>query len=92
MSAVSALQACGVDEMDATVFFKSTDGVKAVKLPAAEALRATRKHPHEFSLTRCGFAEPPEGWVPSDALVAFEKVAAAMERFRAIAGASVKAD
>jgi hypothetical protein len=48
-----------------TVFFKSASGVRAVKLPAAEALQATRKHGHEWSLTRFGFAEPPPGWVPS---------------------------
>jgi hypothetical protein len=51
--------------MDATVFFKSADGVKAVKLPAGEALQATRRWPHEWSLTRYGFAEPPAGWQPS---------------------------
>jgi hypothetical protein len=51
--------------MDATVFFKSGDGVKAVKLPASEALLCTRKHPHEWSLTRV-FADPPEGFVFSE--------------------------
>jgi hypothetical protein len=47
------------------VFFKSADGVKAVRLPANEALQAVRRHPHEWSLTRV-FAEPPAGWVPSE--------------------------
>jgi hypothetical protein len=52
-------------EQMTTVYFKSADGVKAVKLPANEALQATRKHPFEWSLTRFGFADPPEGWIPS---------------------------
>ena len=51
--------------MMTTVYFKSADGVKAVKLPANEALSCTRKHPWEWSLTRV-FADPPEGWVPSE--------------------------
>jgi hypothetical protein len=50
---------------DFTVYFKSADGVKAVKLPATEALLATRRHPHEWSLTRV-FADAPPGWVPSE--------------------------
>jgi hypothetical protein len=69
--------------MDATVFFKSADGVHKVQLPAGEALQATRRHPHEWSLTRYGFAEPPAGWVPSEG--------DGGGRGR-IAGASVKAD
>ena len=48
-----------------TVFFKSAYGVHAVKLPAGEALQATRKFPHEWSLTRV-FADPPEGFVFSE--------------------------
>jgi hypothetical protein len=68
--------------MDATVFFKSADGVKAVKLPAHEALTCTRKRPHEWSLTRI-FADPPEGFVFS--------AGDGGGRGR-IAGASVKAD
>lgn len=68
--------------MDATVYFKSADGVKAVKLPAHEALTCTRKHPHEWSLTKV-FAEPPPGWVPSEG--------DGGGRGR-IAGASVRAD
>jgi hypothetical protein len=51
--------------MMTTVYFKSADGVKAVKLPASEALSCTRKHPWEWSLTRI-FADPPEGWVSSE--------------------------
>jgi hypothetical protein len=69
--------------MDATVFYKAADGVKAVKLPAGEALQATRRHPHEWSLTRYGFADPPAGWVPSEG--------DGGGRGR-IAGASVRAD
>jgi hypothetical protein len=48
-----------------TVYFLSSSGVKPVKLPASEALQATRKFPHEWSLTRV-FAEAPEGWQPSE--------------------------
>jgi hypothetical protein len=51
--------------MDATVYFRSRDGVKAVKLPAGEAVSCTRKHPYQWSLTRV-FADPPEGFVFSD--------------------------
>jgi hypothetical protein len=51
--------------MDATVYFLSSSGVHAVKLPASEALQATRKFPWEWSLTRV-FAEAPEGWIPSE--------------------------
>jgi hypothetical protein len=69
--------------MDATVYFKSADGVKAVRLPANEALQATRRHPHEWALTRFGFADAPEGWQPSEG--------DGGGRGR-IAGASVKAD
>jgi hypothetical protein len=65
-----------------TCYFKSADGVHAVKLPAGEALQATRKHPHEWSLTRV-FADPPAGWIPSEG--------DGGGRGR-IAGASVKAD
>jgi hypothetical protein len=65
-----------------TVYFKSADGVHAVKLPAGEALSATRKHPHEWSLTRV-FADPPEGFVFSEG--------DGGGRGR-IAGASVRAD
>jgi hypothetical protein len=68
--------------MHTTVYFKSADGVKAVKLPAGEALQATRKHPHELSLSRV-FADPPEGWQPSEG--------DGGGRGR-IAGASVRAD
>jgi hypothetical protein len=66
-----------------TVYFKSADGVHPVKLPATEALQVTRKHPHEWSLTRFGFADAPEGWQPSEG--------DGGGRGR-IAGASVKAD
>jgi hypothetical protein len=66
--------------MDATVYFKSAGGVKAVKLPAIEALSCTRKFPFEWSLTKV-FADPPPGWVPSEG----------GGRGR-IAGASVRAD
>jgi hypothetical protein len=48
-----------------TVYFKSSTGVHPVKLPASEALQATRKFSHEWSLTRV-FAEPPEGFVFSE--------------------------
>jgi hypothetical protein len=51
--------------MNTTVFFKSASGVHPVTLPVVEALLATRKHPHEYSLTRYGFADPPEDWQPS---------------------------
>jgi hypothetical protein len=68
--------------MDATVYFKSADGVKAVKLPANEALLASRKFPFEWSLTKV-FADPPEGWQPSEG--------DGGGRGR-IAGASVRAD
>jgi hypothetical protein len=68
--------------MSVTVFFKSADGVHPVKLPANEALQATRKHPHEWSLTRI-FADAPEGWQPSEG--------DGGGRGR-IAGASVRAD
>jgi hypothetical protein len=47
-----------------TVYFLSSSGVHAVKLPASEALQATRKFPWEWSLTRV-FAEAPECWQPS---------------------------
>ena len=47
-----------------TVFFKSATGVHPVRLGVTEALQATRKHPHEWSLTRV-FADPPEGGQPS---------------------------
>jgi hypothetical protein len=53
-------------EQMTTVYFKSADGVNPVKLPANEALQATRKHPFERSLTRFGFADSPEGWQPSE--------------------------
>lgn len=48
-----------------TVYFLSSSGVLPVKLPASEALQATRKFPHEWSLTRV-FAEAPAGWQPSE--------------------------
>jgi hypothetical protein len=65
-----------------TVYFKSADGVHPVKLPANEALQATRKFPYEWSLTRV-FADPPEGFVFSEG--------DGGGRGR-IAGASVRAD
>jgi hypothetical protein len=68
--------------MTVTVFFKSASGTQQVKLPAGEALLATRKHPHEWSLTKV-FADPPEGWQPSEG--------DGGGRGR-IAGASVRAD
>jgi hypothetical protein len=68
--------------MHATVYFKAADGVHPVKLPASEALSATRKFPWEWSSTRV-FAEPPEGWQPSEG--------DGGGRGR-IAGASVRAD
>jgi hypothetical protein len=52
-------------EQHFTVYFKSASGVQQVKLPAGEALQATRKHPHEWSLTRV-FAHPPAGFVFSE--------------------------
>jgi hypothetical protein len=51
--------------MPATVFHKSRDGVHRVKLPAGEALQATKRHPHEWSLTGI-FADPPPGWQPRE--------------------------
>ena len=48
-----------------TVYFRNANGVRAVKLPATEALQATRKHPWEWSLTRV-FADPPEGFVAAE--------------------------
>jgi hypothetical protein len=50
---------------DFTVYFLSATGVHPVKLPASEALSATRKFPWQWSLTRI-FAEAPEGWAPSE--------------------------
>jgi hypothetical protein len=65
-----------------TVYFKGADGVHPAKLPASEALSATRKFPHQWSLTRV-FADPPEGRQPSEGNGG--------GRGR-IAGASVRAD
>jgi hypothetical protein len=65
-----------------TVYFKSASGVHQVKLPATDALLATRKHPWEWSLTKV-FADPPEGFVFSEG--------DGGGRGR-VAGASVKAD
>jgi hypothetical protein len=48
-----------------TVYFRSRDGVKEVKLPAVDAVLTCRKHPHEWSLTGV-FADPPEGFVASE--------------------------
>jgi hypothetical protein len=48
-----------------TVYFLSSSGVHPVKLLASEALQATRKFPHEWSLTRV-FADPPDGFVFSE--------------------------
>jgi hypothetical protein len=69
-------------ELTRTVYFRGADGVHAVKLPATEALQATRKFPHEWSLTKV-FADPPEAFVFSEG--------DGGGRGR-IAGASVKAD
>jgi hypothetical protein len=65
-----------------TVYFKSATGVHPVKLPASEALQATRKHPWEWSLTRV-FADAPEGFVFS------ESTGGGLGR---VQGASVRAD
>jgi hypothetical protein len=48
-----------------TVYFRSRDGVHEVKLPAVDAVLTCRKRPHEWSLSGV-FAEPPEGFVPSE--------------------------
>ena len=49
-----------------TVYFRSRDGVKEVKLPAVDAVLTCRKHPHEWALTPDTFADPPEGFVFSE--------------------------
>ena len=59
-----------------TVYHRCADGVKRLSLPAAEALRRTRKEPWAYSLSRV-FADPPAGWVPAES---------------AVQGASVRAD
>ena len=49
-----------------TVSFRSRDGVHEVKLPELEARLACRKHPWEWSPDGKTFADPPEGWQPSE--------------------------
>ena len=48
-----------------TVYHRGADGVERLQLPAAEALRRTRKEPWAYSLSRV-FPDPPPGWVPSE--------------------------
>lgn len=50
-----------------TVYFRNAAGeVHPVRLPTIEAASAVRQHPHEWSFTADKFAEPPEGFVPSE--------------------------
>jgi hypothetical protein len=53
-------------ELLTKVFFKSATGIHEVRLPANEAVLVAIKHPHEWSLTHDGFADPPAGHVFSE--------------------------
>ena len=49
-----------------TVYFLAADGVHEVRLPAVDAVLVCNRLPHEWSIDGKTFAEPPEGFVPSE--------------------------
>jgi hypothetical protein len=63
VAAAIELEADEMTEQMTKVFFKSSDGVHEVLLPANEAVLAAIKHPIEWSLTRDGHAPAPERFV-----------------------------